>query len=477
MRYNKPILKSVKVIELKGFIPEQLNKFAETLTYPLYVVGGSVRDFLAGHARVQAHFSDWDICAPVPFERFVSDAKQAGFFIHSQFKNTGTVKLSDNSGAVYEFSAFRSDEYVRGEHTPCAVYFTEDITLDAKRRDFTCNAVYYDIKNTLIVDPLGGVEDIKNKTVRTVRESSKVFGEDGLRLMRLARFCGQLGFTPDKDTLKGAQEHAALICDIVPERVFTELNAILTADLKHGVKDGHYIGLQVLEKSGVLDYILPELTLGRGMEQPIVYHNYDVLQHSLRCALYAPPTLRWAALLHDIGKPYCKIEEGNFHRHHEEGARIASEVLTRLKAPNRLKDSTHALILQHMYDMECIVKERKLRRYLVENYAILPNLLSLKQAGFPACKDDTAIAPTVARWQELLTRMQAEGVPFTQKQLKVTGKRLASENIPAAYLGKVLYGLLMHCACAPQDNQTERLLKLSHGVYNNLLFHTLNPQK
>lgn len=453
------------------FIPENLKKLAGEFSFPLYVVGGSVRDFLAGHARVQADFSDWDVCAPVTFDVFSAAAKKQGFFVQSEYKNTGTVKLTDPAGVAYEFSSFRSDKYVRGEHTPSEVYFTEDMSLDAKRRDFTCNAVYFDIKNQRFCDPLGGVSDINNKVMRTVRESKKVFGEDGLRLMRLARQCGQLGFTPDEETLAGAKEHACLIRDIAPERIFTELNYVLHADEKYGVSNGHYRALQVLEQTGVLDEILPELTLGRGMAQPPAFHSYDVLEHSLRCVLYAPSAVRWAALLHDVGKPYCMLQEGNYHHHHEEGATLADEILSRFKASKKLQEHTHALILQHMYDMQCATKARKLRRYFVEHYALLPDLLALKQADYSACKDDLSPAPTVKRWKELLNRMRQEGVPFTQKSLKITGKELLERGIPAPYVGKVLRGLLTHCATSPQDNHRETLLKLSRGVYNNLILN------
>ena len=451
------------------FIPENLKKLSAACAFPLYVVGGSVRDFLSGVAFQAEHFSDWDVCAPVPFEVFSQTAKKAGFTVHSEYKNTGTVKLTDSKGVGYEFSSFRSDQYVRGEHTPRAVYFTKDITLDARRRDFTCNAVYFDIQNNAFCDPLGGIEDIKNKRIRTVRESSKVFSEDGLRLMRLARQCGQLGFSVEKDTLQGARRHAGLILDIAPERIFTELNLILHADQKYGVQNGHYLALKTLERIGVLEQILPELYEGKGMAQPAAFHRYDVLEHSLRCVLYSPPAVRWAALLHDVGKPLCMRRDGNYHRHAEEGAALSDRILERFKAPNKLKTRTHTLILQHMYDLQNTTREGKLRRYLVKNQEILPELLSLKQADFSACKDNPLPAPTVERWQALFTRMQEEGVPFTQKSLSVTGKELLAAGISAPFIGKVLHGLLLHCATQPKDNEKLKLLKLAQGLYKCFL--------
>ena len=451
------------------FIPEKLKKLAAVLPAPLYVVGGSVRDFLAGHARKQADFADWDVCAPVLPEVAAAAAKDCGFAVRSVYKNTGTVKLTDGAGTELECSSFRSDEYVRGLHAPAKVYFTQDIRADAERRDFTCNAVYFDIRGNRFADPLDGRKDIEEKRMRTVRDSRRVFGEDGLRLLRLARQCGQLGFRADGDTLRGARENAFLIRDIVPERIFAELELILHADEKYGVKDGHYRALRVLDETRVLDEILPELTRGRGMAQPASFHAHDVLEHSLRCALYAPGGIRWAALLHDVGKPLCMLRDGNYHRHPEEGAALSDRILTRLKAPKRLKEHTHALVLRHMYDMQCDTRERKLRRYFAENFALLADLIALKQADYSACKDDLSPAPTVRRWREVLSRMHSEGAPFAERELKITGKDLLDGGMPAQYVGKVLHGLLLHCAADPQDNRADRLKGIAFGIYNDLL--------
>jgi poly(A) polymerase len=195
-------------------------------------------------------------------EEFLTAAEKANFTLRSVFKNTGTVKLSDPLGEEYEYCSFRSDRYVRGTHVPVEIFFTDDIAIDARRRDFTANAVYFDIKKGEFVDPLDGISAIEEKRLTTVAPAKKVFGEDGLRLMRLARFAGTLGFSPDEECLLGAKNNAKLIRDITPERVYTELCAILHADKKYGVQNGHYRGLKTLEETGVLAEILPELTLG-----------------------------------------------------------------------------------------------------------------------------------------------------------------------------------------------------------------------
>ncbi len=450
-------------------IPAELKTLAKALPTPLYVVGGSVRDFLAGRTPAAR---DWDICSPLPAESFSALAKENGFTVLAVYRNTGTVKLKGKE-SEYEYSCFRSDRYVRGTHVPVEIFFTDDIRLDARRRDFTANAVYFDVKTGEYLDPLRGIPAIQEKRLTTVDIPQKVFGEDGLRLMRLARQAAQLGFTPDEACLSGARQNADLILDITPERVFEELQQILLADKKYGISDAPYQGLRLLEEIGVLAHILPELAKGKGMAQRSDYHKYDVLEHSLRAVKYMEklspdPTLRLAALLHDVGKPFCALRDGNAHAHPEEGAILAQEILTRLKVPKRATAEIIWLVRWHMYDFNCMTGENKLRRFFVKNAERLPALLTIKQADFSACTDDTSIAPTRLRWERLLQKMQNEGVPFSLKGLKVNGRDIQAAGIPAHRTAAVLEGLLLHVAVLPKDNEKTRLVKLALEIEKTL---------
>lgn len=445
---------------MRGILPKTLLNLAENCKNPLYVVGGSVRDHLAKLAQKSGE-RDFDLCSPTPIEAFVESAQKSGFTIKATYKNTGTVKLQDKAGVSYEYSSFRSDKYVRGTHVPVQTTFTTDVTLDARRRDFTCNAIYYDIKADAYLDPLGGIEAIKEKRLTTVAPAKKVFSEDGLRLMRLARQAACLGFSPDEDCLAGAKENAALISDISPERIFAELSAILIADEKYGVEYGHYKGLKLLDETGVLDHVLPELTAGRNLKQRPDFHKHDVLEHSLRAVLYADPEIRLAALLHDVGKPFCMARDGNSHAHPEAGETLARTILTRLKAPKKRIDETAKLVALHMYDFNCQTSENKLRRFFAAHYPILEKLLLIKQADFSACMDNLSLAPTCARWRKLLEKLEQEHAPLTIKQLALSGKDLLNAGIEPCRIAQTLEHLLYHAVCNPKDNVKERLIKLS----------------
>lgn len=453
---------------LSDFLPKSLIFLAEKAPAPIYAVGGIVRDFLSGFDIKKG--ADIDICAPIESEDFISLAKNNGFTITSVYKTTGTVKIRDTDGNSFEFSPFRTDRYIRGEHTPAETFFTTDIVSDARRRDFTCNAVYYDIKKNSYADPLCGIKAIEEKRLSTVAPAKKVFGEDGLRLMRLARFTAETGFSADEECLCGARENAELIRDIHPERIWAELSAILTADKKHSVPYAQYFGLKVLDDARVLDYIVPELTLGRNMPQRSDFHSHDVLEHSLRCVKYCAPTLtlRYAALLHDVGKPDCFIKTGNFHSHDTVGAEISEKISARLAVPKAIAKRAEELIRLHMYDLSMNTRENRLKRFFVEHYGILDDLMEIKQADYSACKDDLSECPSNIRWKKILGEMKRDGAPMRISDLKINGNDVLSLGHEKEYTAKILSALLIRCAEKPAINEKETLLRLAEGVYKDI---------
>ena len=279
--------------------------------------------------------------------------------------------------------------------------------------------------------------------------------------MRLCRIAAETGFTPTADCLAGARLNAELIKDIAVERVWAELNCILGADGKYGVEGGQYKGLKLLDEIGVLDIILPELALGRGMEQRADFHAYDVLEHSLRCVLYAPPEVRLAALLHDVGKPASKLSTGRFAGHEVTGCAIAENILARFKVGKRLTAKTCSLVRWHMYDLSGETSVNKVKKFIVKHGDIYRDLLLLKQADFSACKDDLSLAPCVSRWESVYQDMVKDGVPLSLKQLAVKGDKLIGAGISPDETGKTLEFLLCECAMGNVPNEEERLIRLA----------------
>lgn len=436
--------------------PKIIN-LSRSLPSPLYVVGGCVRNYLIDGSVAD----DIDLAAPIPVGELFSYLEKYGIEIVADYKRTGTVVFKTDR-RKYEFTSFRKDEYTSGgAHIPIKTSFTENILDDARRRDFKCNAVYFDIARGEIVDPLGGTEDIKNKILDTVVEPSVVFGHDGLRLMRLARFAGELGFSPTPSVMAAAKNNSENIKDISAERVYDELKKILASDGKYPFSDprGHYVGLKILDETGVLDYIIPELTLGRGMSQTEVYHNYDVLEHSLRATLYSDRSVRLATLLHDVAKPYCKIRYGRYRLHGEEGGAMAERVLKRLKTDNKTIKTVKFLVGAHMYDFDWQEDKTAVRKFIVKNFQFIKSLLLVKQADYSGYKDDLSVCGVVKKWENIIAETETDGTPFCLKDLDISAEDLLNAGVPTDKIGKVLDILWDKTIENPTTNEKSKLIE------------------
>ncbi len=443
---------------MKNILPKNFISLAKTMPKPLYVVGGAVRNFLIDGSLS----TDLDLAGAIPVTSFIKALNNFGIKESAVYPRTGTVMFSDGVYR-YEYTAFRRDKYLGGEHLPDQTEFTEDINEDALRRDFKCNAIYYDVQNDEIIDLLGGVEDIKNKTLSTVCEPDKVFSVDGLRLMRLARFAGELNFQPTYEVMQSAKKYADNILDISPERIFNELKMILVSDGKYTFSDpiGHYNALKILDHTRVLDKIVPELTEGRGMVQRADFHKYDVLEHSIRTVLYSHPSIRLGALFHDIGKPFCFLRDGYYYHHFDEGERIAERVLKRLKADKATISQVKFLVREHMVDLDCSMSEAKVRKFLVKNYDRLDELRWVKQADFRASLEIESTAPTIVKWKKIYDKMIADITPFTLKELNITAEDLVALGYKGKQIGKEQKALFDYAVLHPGKNKHEVLIALA----------------
>ncbi len=443
---------------MKKFLKQNIINLADKFSSPLYIVGGFVRNFLIdGNPSV-----DVDLAGAIPIELLKKELPSCGFSVHSEYKRTQTLLFTDGQ-QKYEYTAFREEEYEKGGfHTPKTVTFTDDIFTDAKRRDFKCNAVYYDIKAEEFVDPLGGAQDIKDKILDTVVAPQEVFSHDGLRLMRLARFVGELNFKPTKQVLESAKNNAKNVLDVSKERVFAELKTLLVADGKYSFsnKRGHYEALKILDETRVLDYIFPDLTKGRNMEQRKDYHNYDVLEHSLRAVLYAPKDIRLYALLHDIGKPFAMNKDGKYYNHAKYGESLTKTALESISADKKTLETAVFITKYHMLDKNLEMGEEKIRLFIVDNYDKIDLLLKMMQADFMAYKDSCERAKTVVKWENIICKMKAEKVPFCIKDLNITAKNLIDLGLKGDKISKTLNKLLRHCILNPKENKLEKLIKL-----------------
>lgn len=446
---------------------QQLSRIFSAHGYCLYLVGGFVRNSVLGISG-----GDVDICSAAAPEAAMDIARGAGLTVVPKAMELGTVELHlrvNGERYIFEHTTFRSDIYpAGGQHRPSRVAFTDDIRQDARRRDFTANAMYLDISAEKIIDPTGsGFEDIKARILRAAAQDPDVtIRDDGLRIMRMARFAAELGFTVAPELMACAQKRAGLLADISAERKRDELIKILLADAKYpqaGGADAHVRGLKLLIEAGVMPFILSALCEGEGVKQKEQYHKYDVMWHGVYSCGAAPPVLavRLAALLHDVGKPRALTQSGNMYNHEIAGAQMAGEALSELRFDNDTRDTVVKLIRWHMFDLEGKAKPMTIRRRAIklgrEDFTLL---ISLRRADFLGSGRVEGCVESADRWQKELMRMDAEGVPWSIAQLAVNGEDVMRELKlpPSRQVGKVLEELHKQCVATPALNRREALI-------------------
>jgi poly(A) polymerase len=322
--------------------------------YQAYLVGGSVRDLLLG-----AKPKDFDVSTDAHPERIMELFPKSGQ-VGAHF---GVVLVRDELAQV-EVATFRSDHDYADGRRPASVHFESDPRQDVLRRDFTINGLMMEAGTGNVLDYVGGRADVERRIVRAIGDPDARFTEDRLRLVRAVRFAARLGFEIDSATLESIRRHHALILKVAAERVRDELTRILT-------EGGARRGFELLDASGMLADLLPEVAAMKGVGQPPEFHpEGDVWTHTLLLLEkldHPTPTLAWGALLHDVGKPptFRVAERIRFDGHVEEGVRLAHGILNRLRFSRDEMERVEALVANHMRFKDAHrMKESTLKRFL-----------------------------------------------------------------------------------------------------------------
>jgi len=305
--------------------------------HPAYLAGGCVRDLLLGRKP-----EDFDIATsarPSEVQALFRSAELVG----AQF---GVVLVREGSAEV-EVATFRSDHsYFDGRH-PERVEFETDPRQDVLRRDFTINALLLDPATGEVLDHVGGRQDLERGIVRAIGDPERRFAEDHLRMLRAVRFAARFGFEIEPATFEAIRRAHSSIARISAERVRDELTRILCEGAARR-------GFELLDRTSLLEDLLPEVARMQGVAQPPEFHpEGDVWTHTLMMLdlLENPsPTLAWAALLHDVGKPstFAVRERIRFDRHAEVGAEMAVRVLDRLRLSNEEIHRVEMLVENHL---------------------------------------------------------------------------------------------------------------------------------
>lgn len=311
----------------------------EQMISPAYLVGGSVRDLLLGSVP-----HDYDFTTPLTPNMIEMAIRKSGRRPYLAGKRFGTIGVTVNKQLI-EVTTFRTEKYLPGSRKP-QVEFIDDITHDLSRRDFTINAMAIRGDGSLI-DPFHGLDDLKARCIRTVNKPFDRYNEDPLRMLRAARFAAQLAFDVEHETETQAHKKASKILEISKERWNQELDRLL-------VSDHPDIGLQFLARTTLLRFMLPELALQVGFDQDSPYHELSLWDHTLKTVRLTQKdvTLRWAALLHDVGKSFVRQKNqrgySNYTSHELVGAEMVTKIGSYLHWPKERTATIARLIHDHL---------------------------------------------------------------------------------------------------------------------------------
>ncbi|HET7169452.1 MAG TPA: HD domain-containing protein [Candidatus Limnocylindrales bacterium] len=416
-------------------------------------MGGSLRDLLADRP-----VHDWDLATSALPEQTRS------LFPGSVYENEfGTVDV-DSGGdgiGIVQVTTFRADHDYADFRRPHRVEFGESIERDLARRDFTVNAIAWGVEPggaPRLVDPYGGRDDLATGVLRAVGDAPTRFREDALRMVRAVRLAAALELTIEPDTLAAIGREAELVRHLSGERIAQELTRILETPRPS-------VALRLLEDSGLLAVLWPDLAAQRGVPQNKIVGE-DLWDHTLRSVDAAStPRIRLAALLHDLGKP-ATMADGRFVGHEIVGADLARRFLDDLRWPHAERDRIVRLIRQHMFGYVPTWSDAAVRRFIAKvGRDLLEDLFLLREAdnvgsGRPPEPDGLA---------ELRRRVEAQlsaGVALDRRGLAVDGADLIRELglPPGPLIGRILDRLLERAIADPADNTRERLLRVARSI-------------
>ncbi|MEX1063865.1 MAG: HD domain-containing protein [Candidatus Paceibacterota bacterium] len=428
--------------------------------YDGYIVGGCVRDFVMDREP-----EDWDVTTNAKPEEIQKVFPES--FYENNFGTVGVKTDSeDEKLKIIEVTTYRVESKYTDKRHPDEVKFASKLDEDLKRRDFTANALAMNAKGD-ITDLFGGQEDISKKIIRAVGDPEERFNEDALRMMRAIRLAAVLGFEIEPNTLEAIKKDHGLLRAISKERIRDEFVKIINSD-------GADRGIELLRESNLLQHVMPELLEGVEVGQN-KHHIYTVWEHNLRALKYAVEKnysmeVRLASLLHDVGKPRTKRGDGpdsTFYNHEMVGAKMAAEIVDRLKFSKNQAEKVIKLVRWHLFYYNVgEVTESSVRR-LVANIGKenVEDLIKVREAdrigsGVPKAK------PYKLRHLQFMIDKVARD-PISPKMLKVKGndviKILKSE--PGPRIGIILNALMNEVLDDPEKNTEEyledRVLKLN----------------
>ena len=361
----------LNVLDEKPFLKELSNLYAKN-GFQIYLVGGAVRDAILG-----IETKDFDFTTNASSEDSIKMLNKNDYKTTEIGRAFGTIETTVGDYSIH-ITTYREDKYNKDSRKP-EIKTSGELETDLSRRDFTVNAIAYDINNSEIIDPHGGLKDLSEGLIRTPDTADISFSDDPLRMLRACRFVSTHGFTPNNELFKAISKNVERIEIVSTERIRDEFTKLLTGKEPS-------LGLKAFVESGLSELIMPELNELK-IEVDPKHHHKDVYEHTMVVLDRVSPTLvsRMSALLHDIGKPKTKgIENGKVHfRHHEVvGAKMSKKILKRLKYDNETIKKVSLLVENHLrpHTFKMGWTDSAVRRYIIDAGGLLEELNDLVRA-------------------------------------------------------------------------------------------------
>lgn len=452
---------------LRASIPEDVRQLCVRLAeggHRAWAVGGCIRDELLAELRgaPTEHRNDWDIATSARPEAVMKLFRRV---IPTGLKHgTVTVLFDDRA---YEVTTLRGETTYSDGRRPDSVFFVDDIKDDLARRDFTINAMAYDVLADRLIDPFGGLADLEQKRLRAVGEPAARFAEDGLRVLRAARFVATLELELDPATERAIEPSLASYRKVSAERIRDEWLKTMKARTPSRA-------FSVMQKHGILAISAPELVESVGCEQNR-YHAYDVWGHALHCLDACPPVpvLRVAGLLHDVGKPRSrafsdKNQDYTFYDHDRIGAEMVDPLLSRLRFSTDEREHIVALVRHHIICYDDQWSDAAVRRWLRRvTPELAEDLYVLCHADIVAKgREHAEDLKNLEGLKRHVARVMSEGAAFGVKDLAIDGRTLMQELglPPSRRIGEVLRELLEDVIENPSLNERSKLLARAKSI-------------